>query len=57
MLYSIPEPVDPVGNPPSTQLLIPDVLMMQSELLCNGFARRPLRLARPGQLILWAGSI
>ena len=28
MLYSIPEPVDPVGNAPSTQLLSPGVLMM-----------------------------
>ena len=29
MLYSIPEPVDPVGNAPSTQLLNPGVLMIQ----------------------------
>jgi len=29
MLYSIPEPVDPVGNAPSTQLLNPDILVMQ----------------------------
>ena len=32
MLHSIPEPVDPVGNappPPSTQLLNPDVLMVE----------------------------
>jgi hypothetical protein len=32
VLHSIPEPVDPVGNappPPSTQLLNPDVFMME----------------------------
>jgi len=29
MLYSSPEPVEPVGNAPSTQLLNPDVLMME----------------------------
>ncbi len=29
MLYSIPEPVDPVGNAPSTRLLNPYILVVQ----------------------------